>query len=56
MCLNVHDDWQVECLPGMAEYNVQIMVQAIRETGEAFGLRIKLGAKYKVGPTWAETH
>lgn len=56
MVLNVHDEWQAEARPENAEQVGQTMVQAIRDTGAAFGLRCRLDGKYKIGTNWAETH
>jgi DNA polymerase I-like protein with 3'-5' exonuclease and polymerase domains len=54
--LNVHDEWEVECDPAVAEPVGMAMARAITEAGERLGLRCRLGAKYKVGTNWKETH
>jgi DNA polymerase I-like protein with 3'-5' exonuclease and polymerase domains len=52
----VHDEFQVEALPEHAETIGKILVDAMGEAGESFGLRVKLDGAFKVGKTWAETH
>ena len=51
---NVHDEWQLEVLEDHADAVGQILVDALRETGET--LRCPLDAKYHVGDNWSETH
>lgn len=53
---NVHDEWQVECLPELAQEVGESGVRAIREAGEHFGLRCPLDGEFVVGRTWADTH
>jgi hypothetical protein len=52
----VHDEWQWEARPEVAEQAGRNLVQAIVETGEKFGLRCRLDAKYAIGHNWSETH
>jgi hypothetical protein len=54
--LNVHDEWQVETSPGIADEVGMILVSAIEDTGKLLKLRVKLAAEYKIGKSWAETH
>jgi DNA polymerase I-like protein with 3'-5' exonuclease and polymerase domains len=53
---NVHDEFQVETTPEMAETVGGILVQAIIEAGNVLDLRCPLDGEYKVGTTWADTH
>ena len=52
----VHDEIQVECDEGDAETVGQLAVDAIKNTGVHFNLRIPLTGEYKIGETWADTH
>lgn len=56
IALWVHDETQTCSPPEVADQVGQVMVDAICAQSERFGLRVKLGADYKVGKTWAETH
>ena len=53
---NVHDEFQVEVLPELAETFGKLAVEAIRQAGKDLKLNIELDGEYKVGTTWAETH
>ena len=53
---NVHDEWQIEVLPQLAEEVGRLSVESIRKAGEAFNFHCPLDATYKIGATWAETH
>jgi hypothetical protein len=55
-CLWIHDEYQWCVEPTHAEVVGQTLAACITEAGDKLGLRLKLGAKYKVGRTWAETH
>jgi DNA polymerase I-like protein with 3'-5' exonuclease and polymerase domains len=54
--LNVHDEWQIECLPQQAEIIGMNAVGAIAEAGEKLGVRCPLDGEYKIGNNWLETH
>ena len=53
---NVHDEWQMEILPHLAEEIGRLSVESIKKAGEAFNFPCPLDATYRVGTTWAETH
>ena len=53
---NVHDEWQIETKPEMADTVGKLAVQSIREAGEHFQLRCPLDGEYKYGRTWRDTH
>ena len=53
---NVHDEWQMEVLPHLAEKVGQLSVDSIRKAGEAFNFSCPLDATYRIGNTWADTH
>lgn len=53
---NVHDEYQIETYPDIAEEVGQISADAIREAGVRLGVRCPLSGSYAVGNNWAETH
>ena len=53
---NVHDEWQVECRPELAEEIGRLGVEAIREAGRHFRFRCPLDGDFSTGATWADTH
>jgi hypothetical protein len=52
----VHDEVQFAVEPSHAELVGTTMAECITQAGVDLGLRLRLGADYKVGNTWAETH
>ena len=55
-CGNIHDEWQIECAPQVADTVGELAVEAIREAGVHFKFRCPLGGNFVVGRTWADTH
>ena len=53
---NIHDEFQIEAKPEIADEVGKIAVDSIVQAGEHFNLRVPLGAEYRVGKSWAETH
>ena len=53
---NIHDEWQIEAKPEIAEDVGRTAVESIRKAGEHFGFRCPLDGEYKIGNSWAETH
>ena len=53
---NIHDEYQIEARPEIADEVGKIAVDSIRRAGEFFKLRVPLKAEYRVGNNWAETH
>ena len=53
---NIHDEFQIESRPEIADEVGKIAVNSIIQAGEHFKLRVPLGAEYRVGKNWAETH
>ncbi len=53
---NVHDEWQIECDPAIADDVGQMAVQSITDAGLALDLKCPLKGEYKIGNNWAETH
>lgn len=54
--LNVHDEFQIECIPGIADDIGKIAAAAIEKAGVVLGIKVPLGGDYKVGNDWAECH
>lgn len=56
-CANVHDEFQVECEPEIAEGIAKLAADAIREAGEVLNIRcpVKAGPP-AIGENWSETH
>lgn len=53
---NIHDEWQIECPPEVAEEVGKLAAGAITAAGEHFKFRCPLAGSYAVGSNWAETH
>jgi DNA polymerase I len=52
----IHDEVQVLVKESHAETIGQICIEAIKQAGEHYNLRIALDGEFKVGANWAETH
>lgn len=56
-CRNfVHDEWQTETRPDLADYVGRVQSESIREAGERLALNVPLAGNYKVGNNWLMTH
>lgn len=53
---NVHDEWQIEVDPNVAQNVSRQATEAIRLAGEYYGFRCPLSGSADVGASWAETH
>jgi DNA polymerase I-like protein with 3'-5' exonuclease and polymerase domains len=53
---NVHDEWQIECEPQIAEKVGQLACEAIAAAGGILDLKCPLKGEFKIGNNWAETH
>lgn len=53
---NVHDEFQMEMSPDIAEEVGKTARQSIIDAGLAFNLRCPLDGEYKIGKNWKETH
>ena len=53
---NVHDEFQFECSPEIADTVGKAAVESIREAGVAYNLRCPLDGEYKSGANWRMTH
>jgi DNA polymerase I-like protein with 3'-5' exonuclease and polymerase domains len=54
--LNVHDEFQIEAKPEIADIVGQTVVRSIKEAGDHFNFRCPLDGEYKIGRSWKETH
>jgi DNA polymerase I-like protein with 3'-5' exonuclease and polymerase domains len=54
--LNVHDEFQLETIPELAQQVGQLAADSIRLAGEHFGLECPLSGDFAVGDNWAATH
>lgn len=55
-CANVHDEWQWETKPELAEITGKAAVDSIIEAGLVYNLRCPLNGEFKFGKSWKETH
>lgn len=53
---NVHDEFQFETRPELAEVVGQAARQSIIDAGLYFNLRCPLDGEYKIGASWKDTH
>lgn len=53
---NVHDEFQFECHPDIAELAGKAAKQSIIDAGTHFNLRCPLDGEYKIGRSWRDTH
>ena len=54
--LNIHDEWQVECKPEIADKVGKLGCLAITAAGVNFKFRCPLTGSYDIGDTWADCH
>jgi len=52
----VHDEWQIECDPAIAEDVGLAGVQSIKKAGEYLGCYVPMDGEYRVGQNWADCH
>tara|TARA_R100000808_G_scaffold24969_1_gene60001 strand:- start:8337 stop:10043 length:1707 start_codon:yes stop_codon:yes gene_type:complete len=52
----VHDEWQLECEPSIAQEVGQLGVRCIEEAGEELGCDVSMDGDFRVGRNWAECH
>lgn len=53
---NVHDEWQIECRPELAQPIGEAGKRAIQVAGKDLSVLIALDGEYKIGNNWAECH
>ncbi len=54
--IQVHDEWQIEARPEVAEEVGAVVRECITKAGEVLGFRCPLDGSTKIGSNWAETH
>jgi DNA polymerase I-like protein with 3'-5' exonuclease and polymerase domains len=52
----VHDELQIACGTGIAEYVKDVMIQGIEDAGRMLNLSVPLAGAGRIGRTWADTH
>ena len=52
----VHDEWQLECEPSIAEQVGKLGAACIADAGKILGCRVAMDGDYRVGSNWAECH
>jgi hypothetical protein len=52
----IHDEWQANVLPHLADEYGQTAADAIRKAGEFYSFKCPLAGNYDKGGNWAETH
>jgi DNA polymerase-1 len=55
-CADVHDEWQAEARPDIAEEFGETAKAAITKSGEHFGFRCRLDGAFDIGVNWHQTH
>ena len=53
---NVHDEWQIEAKPDLAEQVGITAAQAIAKAGDKLGFRCPLAGNFEVGNNWKDCH
>lgn len=53
---NIHDEFQMEVVPGLAKEVGALAAEAITKAGEKLDFGCVLRGNYDVGDTWADTH
>lgn len=53
---NVHDEWQIEARPEVAEVVGKTAAEAIKKAGEKLGFKCPLAGNYEVGSNWKDCH
>ena len=52
----VHDEWQLECEPEIADAIGKLGVNSIKEAGDRLGCLIPMDGEYKIGNNWWDCH
>lgn len=53
---NIHDEFQAEVKPELAETYGMLAVDAIKDAGKELKLNCPMDGEFKIGKSWAETH
>ena len=54
--MQVHDEWQIECPPWMADGVGQHVIDCIKEAGVQLNFKCPVDGSYNIGKNWNETH
>ena len=52
----VHDEWQLECNPNIADDIGVLGVESIVEAGKLLGCLVPMDGNFRVGKDWSECH
>jgi len=52
----VHDEWQIECEPDIAERIGQLGCFCLLEAGKELGCEVPMEGEFKIGRNWSECH
>ena len=52
----VHDEWQMECKPELADIVGKMGCNSIAEAGIRLGCKVPLEGDYRIGKNWADCH
>ncbi len=52
----VHDEWQLECDPVIADIIGTLGCQAIKKAGKVLGCQIEMDGEFRIGKNWSECH
>ncbi len=52
----VHDEWQVEAKPEMAEDIGKLLASSFAAAGKTLNFNCALSGTYQIGDNWSETH
>lgn len=53
---NIHDEWQLEAVPEVADLVGKSAAEAIRKAGEYYQFKCPLAGNYDVGASWKDCH
>ena len=53
---NVHDEWQLEAEPEVAELVGKTAAEAIKKAGDKLGFKCPLAGNYEIGGSWKDCH
>ena len=53
---NIHDEFQAEVKPELADTYGALAIKAIQAAGRELNMKCPMDGEYKVGESWAETH
>jgi DNA polymerase I-like protein with 3'-5' exonuclease and polymerase domains len=54
--LNIHDEWQLEVKPEIAEEVGKLCLKALQDAGKLLKFACEITGEYRIGNSWYETH